>query len=221
MAIPSARCRRARAGCSTPPMRRCCSMWRGCRSRHPGARKETLAALEACAPDAAALIVEPLMLGAGGMLTYPAQMLAEMREICARHGTLFIADEVMTGFGPHRHALRLRAGRRHRPTYCAWPRGFRAAACRWPPPCATPQIFQAHYSTDRSATFFHSVTQFFHRQSHRLRRRLRQSPGLERRAGAGAHRGSEPDAGRAGWRGCAAIRAFPTRAAAAPSRRWT
>src|SRR3546814_21196464 len=33
------------------------------------------------------------------MLVYPAWVLAEMRAICARHGTLFIADEVMTGWG--------------------------------------------------------------------------------------------------------------------------
>ena len=38
----------------------------------PGREQETLAALEAAAPGAAALIVEPLILGAGGMLIYAA-----------------------------------------------------------------------------------------------------------------------------------------------------
>ncbi len=74
----------------------------------------TLDALEALctAPDTpAAFIVEPLILGAGGMLVYAPDILREMREICARHDVLFIADEVMTGWGPQRHALRLRAGR--------------------------------------------------------------------------------------------------------------
>lgn len=33
------------------------------------------------------------------MLIYPAWVLAEMRSICAAHGVLFIADEVMTGWG--------------------------------------------------------------------------------------------------------------------------
>ena len=47
----------------------------------------------------AALIVEPLILGAGGMLIYPPRVLAEMKRICEAHGVLFIADEVMTGFG--------------------------------------------------------------------------------------------------------------------------
>ena len=57
-------------------------------------------ALEAeCAAGAAAFILEPLVLGAGGMLIYPAAVLAEFAAICRRHGVLFIADEVMTGWG--------------------------------------------------------------------------------------------------------------------------
>ena len=47
----------------------------------------------------AAFIAEPLILGAGGMLVYPAAILAQMHAICAKHGVLFIADEVMTGWG--------------------------------------------------------------------------------------------------------------------------
>ncbi|MGN6820928.1 MAG: aminotransferase class III-fold pyridoxal phosphate-dependent enzyme, partial [Sphingomonas sp.] len=65
-----------------------------------GAEQATLDALEAaCREQPAAFIVEPLVLGAGGMLMYPPRVLAEMRAICARHHVLFIADEVMTGWG--------------------------------------------------------------------------------------------------------------------------
>ena len=64
------------------------------------AEQETLDALEACCREKpAALIVEPLVLGAGGMLVYPARVLTEMRRICAVYGVLFIANEVMTGWG--------------------------------------------------------------------------------------------------------------------------
>src|SRR4051812_30035252 len=49
--------------------------------------------------DVAALIVEPLVLGAGGMRIWSAEKLRALRQLCAHHGTLFIADEVMTGFG--------------------------------------------------------------------------------------------------------------------------
>jgi adenosylmethionine-8-amino-7-oxononanoate aminotransferase len=67
---------------------------------HPGAEQATYDALEAeCRAGAATFIVEPLILGAGGMLIYPPHVLAEMARICAAHGTLLIADEVMTGWG--------------------------------------------------------------------------------------------------------------------------
>ena len=66
-----------------------------------GHEQATLDALERiCAQERpAALIVEPLVLGAGGMLMYPPKVLAGMHAICARAGVLFIADEVMTGWG--------------------------------------------------------------------------------------------------------------------------
>jgi adenosylmethionine---8-amino-7-oxononanoate aminotransferase len=47
----------------------------------------------------AALIVEPLMQGAAGMWAHPIEYLQALREICRKHGILFIADEVATGFG--------------------------------------------------------------------------------------------------------------------------
>lgn len=47
----------------------------------------------------AALVVEPLVLGAGGTLMYPAWVLAELQRIAESTETLFIADEVMTGWG--------------------------------------------------------------------------------------------------------------------------
>ncbi|MCI5049632.1 MAG: adenosylmethionine--8-amino-7-oxononanoate transaminase [Rickettsiales bacterium] len=51
------------------------------------------------APLVAGLIVEPLVQGAGGMRFYSADVLAEIRRVCREHDILFIADEVMTGFG--------------------------------------------------------------------------------------------------------------------------
>lgn len=49
--------------------------------------------------DTAALIVEPLVLGAGGMVMYSPEALEQMIAACRRHNVLVIADEVMTGFG--------------------------------------------------------------------------------------------------------------------------
>lgn len=47
----------------------------------------------------AALIVEPLVQGAAGMWLHPPRYLRALRALAARHGMLFIADEVATGFG--------------------------------------------------------------------------------------------------------------------------
>jgi adenosylmethionine-8-amino-7-oxononanoate aminotransferase len=47
----------------------------------------------------AAFIVEPIMQGAAGMVPQPAGWLRRAAEICRGHGSLMIADEVMTGFG--------------------------------------------------------------------------------------------------------------------------
>jgi adenosylmethionine-8-amino-7-oxononanoate aminotransferase len=47
----------------------------------------------------AAVIVEPLVQGAAGMWTHPPNYLRELHALARRHGALFIADEVATGFG--------------------------------------------------------------------------------------------------------------------------
>jgi adenosylmethionine-8-amino-7-oxononanoate transaminase len=47
----------------------------------------------------AALIIEPLVQGAAGMLMQPPGYLAKIRELCSKYDILMIADEVATGFG--------------------------------------------------------------------------------------------------------------------------
>ena len=49
--------------------------------------------------DVAAVIMEPLVQGAAGMLLHPPGYLRAVRELCDRHGVLLILDEVATGFG--------------------------------------------------------------------------------------------------------------------------
>jgi adenosylmethionine-8-amino-7-oxononanoate aminotransferase len=51
------------------------------------------------AGEVAAVIVEPLVQGAAGMLMQPDGYLRAVRELCHRHDVLLICDEVATGFG--------------------------------------------------------------------------------------------------------------------------
>ena len=49
--------------------------------------------------EVAAVIMEPLIQGAAGMLVHPPGYLRAVRELCDRHSALLICDEVATGFG--------------------------------------------------------------------------------------------------------------------------
>ena len=121
-----------------------------------GHEQATLDALDAaCRRGAAAFIVEPLILGAGGMLTYSAATLAEMRRICARHGVLFIADEVMTAWGRTGTLLACeQAG--IVPDILCLSKGLTGGAVPLAVTMATEPLFDAHYSDDRAQMFFHS-----------------------------------------------------------------
>jgi len=122
-----------------------------------GTEQATLDALEAeCRKaDTACFIVEPLILGAGGMLVYPATVLAEMRAICSRYGVLFIADEVMTGWGRTGTLLACEhAG--VVPDLLCLAKGLTGGSMPLAVTLASHAIYAAHWSTDRSKTFYHS-----------------------------------------------------------------
>lgn len=121
-----------------------------------GAEQATFDALAAaCRSGAAAFIVEPLVLGAGGMLVYPPAVLAEMAAICARHDVLFIADEVMTGWGRTGTMLACeQAG--VVPDILCLSKGLTGGSVPLAVTLAREAIFMAHWSQDRADCFFHS-----------------------------------------------------------------
>jgi len=55
--------------------------------------------LEKHSREIAAFVVEPMVQGAAGMITFPKGYLKKARELCTRNNVLFIADEVAVGFG--------------------------------------------------------------------------------------------------------------------------
>jgi adenosylmethionine-8-amino-7-oxononanoate aminotransferase len=102
----------------------------------------------------AAVIVEPMLQGAGGMIVWPAEYLGGVRRLCDRHGVLMIADEVLTGFG--------RTGRMFAcdhaqiaPDIICLSKALTAGYLPLGATLATEQIYGAFLSADRTRTFFH------------------------------------------------------------------
>ncbi len=61
--------------------------------------EETLATIRKESDTIAALVIEPLLLGAGGMIPYPKEYLETLHKVCNEQNILVIYDEVFTGFG--------------------------------------------------------------------------------------------------------------------------
>ncbi len=125
----------------------------------PGAGHEqrTIDALERlCRRDPpAALIVEPLILGAGGMLVYEARVLRELKRVCEASGVLLIADEVMTGFGRTGTLFACeQAG--IAPDILCLAKGLTGGAIPLAVTLCSAEIFDAHYAPDRARMFYHS-----------------------------------------------------------------
>jgi adenosylmethionine-8-amino-7-oxononanoate aminotransferase len=110
--------------------------------------------LSALAGTAAAVIVEPMLQGAGGMIVWPAEFLSGVRRLCDRFGVLMIADEVLTGFG--------RTGRMFAcehaavtPDIICLSKALTAGYLPLGATCTTEAVYEAFLSDDRGRTFFH------------------------------------------------------------------
>lgn len=122
-----------------------------------GREQITLDALEhACkSGETAALLIEPLILGAGGMKSYGPSLLSELKRIAERHDVLTIADEVMTGWGRTGSLFACeQAG--ITPDILCTSKGLTGGAVPLAATLCTREIFDAHLSKDRRKTFFHS-----------------------------------------------------------------
>lgn len=112
------------------------------------------AVLDSCGDTVAAVMVEPMLQGAGGMIVWPTEFLAGVRRLCDRHGVLMIADEVLTGFG--------RTGRMFAcehagvtPDLICLSKGLTAGYLPLGATVVSEPVYEAFLSEDRSRTFFH------------------------------------------------------------------
>jgi adenosylmethionine---8-amino-7-oxononanoate aminotransferase len=102
----------------------------------------------------AAVLIEPMLQGAGGMIVWPGEFLAGVRRLCDAHGVLMIADEVLTGFG--------RTGRMFAcehasvsPDILCLSKALTAGYLPLGVTAATEDIYEVFLSTDPGKTFFH------------------------------------------------------------------
>jgi adenosylmethionine-8-amino-7-oxononanoate aminotransferase len=104
--------------------------------------------------EIAALIVEPMLLGAGGMRMWTADALRQLRRITREHGILLIADEVLTGFGRTGPLFACEhAG--VAPDIMCLSKGITGGFLPLGATLATDEIFARFLSPDRSRTLFH------------------------------------------------------------------
>jgi adenosylmethionine---8-amino-7-oxononanoate aminotransferase len=110
--------------------------------------------LEEKGGEIAAVIVEPLLQGAGGMIVHPVEFLQRVRALTTQHNVLLITDEVLTGFG--------RCGKMFAfelanvvPDMVCLSKGITGGALPMGATACTDEIHGAFVSNDRTRTFFH------------------------------------------------------------------
>lgn len=106
------------------------------------------------AGQVAAVIIEPMLQGAGGMIVWEAGFLKRVRELCDQFGVLLIADEVLTGFG--------RTGKMFAcehadvsPDLMCLSKALTGGYLPLGVTAATGEIYEAFYAESRAKTFFH------------------------------------------------------------------
>lgn len=104
--------------------------------------------------EIAAMIVEPLLQGAGGMIVHPTEFLQRLRRLCSKHEVLLIADEVLTGFG--------RCGKMFAceiagiaPDLMCLSKGLSGGVLPMGATVCTGEIHEAFVGRDRARTFYH------------------------------------------------------------------
>lgn len=123
-----------------------------------GEARGTLAALETLLEERgreiAAVIVEPMLQAAGGMIVWKAEFLRKLRALCDRHGLLLIADEVLTGFGRTGRMFACEHGPVE-PDIACFSKGLTAGYLPLSVTVAAENVYEAFWSDDRRKTFFH------------------------------------------------------------------
>ncbi len=102
----------------------------------------------------AAVIIEPLLQGAGGMVVWPIEALQEIERICREQKIFIIFDEVMTGFGRTGSLFAFeKIGRM--PDFLCLSKGLTGGALPLAVTLTTDQIYENFLSSNSNRMFFH------------------------------------------------------------------
>lgn len=106
------------------------------------------------AGEIVAVIIEPMLQGAGGMIVREKEFVAQVRILCDKHDVLLIADEVLTGFGRTGKMFACQHAEISPDIICL-SKALTAGYLPLGATVATEEIYNAFLSDDRAKTFFH------------------------------------------------------------------
>jgi adenosylmethionine---8-amino-7-oxononanoate aminotransferase len=105
----------------------------------------------------AAVIIEPLVQGAGGMRMHPPEVLATVARLARRHGLPLIADEIFTGFG-RTGSLFACAQAEVVPDILCLSKALTGGTMALAATVARTEVFEAFWSDDPAAALMHGPT---------------------------------------------------------------
>lgn len=115
------------------------------------------ALLAARGSEIAAILIEPLVQGAGGMLLHPPEVLRTLRRLADKHGVLMIFDEIFTGFGRTGTLFAMQAAGVE-PDIVTLSKALTGGTLPLSAAVASRKVFEAFWSDDAGAALMHGPT---------------------------------------------------------------
>ncbi|AYV48394.1 adenosylmethionine--8-amino-7-oxononanoate transaminase [Caulobacter flavus] len=107
--------------------------------------------------EIAAMLTEPLVQGAGGMLFHDPQVLRRLRRLADKHGVLLIFDEIFTGFGRTGELFAMQAAGIE-PDIVTLSKALTGGTLPLSAAVASRKVFEAFWSDDAGAALMHGPT---------------------------------------------------------------
>jgi len=107
--------------------------------------------------DIAAVMIEPLIQGAGGMQMHSPEALQYLREVCDKHNTLLIFDEIFTGFGRTGHMFAANAAD-VTPDIMTMGKALTGGVTPLAATTVTTQVYSAFHDDDPNKALMHGPT---------------------------------------------------------------